>query len=100
MNTDSSPTQGNSTNEVDTISIFAGMQPAFKHAVTGELHLAQLADGSIANEYSFAALPDDWVAQRDTNGIAIAIHAEVIPGYWIDNQFYSFSQLSEIPLAA
>ncbi len=89
-----------SSNEIDSTSIFAGMQPAFQHAVTGESHLAQLADGSIANEYSFAALPEEWVAQRDVNGIAIALHADVIPGYWIDNRFYSFSQLSEIPLAA
>lgn len=100
MKKDKAPTQVKSNNEFDSTSIFAGMQPAFQHEVTGELHLAQLADGSIANEYSFAALPEDWVAQRDANGTAIALHPNVIPGYWIDNRFYSFSQLSEIPLAA
>lgn len=85
---------------VDSNSIFAGMQPAFQHAVTGEAHLAQLADGSVANEYSFASLPDYWVAKRDSTGLAIELCSEVIPGYWFNGRFFSFAQLSKMPLAA
>jgi len=78
--------------------LLAGMQPAFQHAVTGESHLAQIEIGVPSPVYSFAGLPDDWIVERDKSGSAIALHPDVIAGYWRDAKFIALSQLSCMPL--
>ncbi len=78
----------------------AGMQPAFCNKRTGEAHLSQTEDGFPALEYGFSGLPDDWVVERDTDGKAIALHPDVIAGYWRDARFVALSQLSQMPLDA
>ena len=78
--------------------IFAGMQPAFRHAVTGEAHLAQSTPGTPSNAYEFTGLPDSWIAERDTQGNAIALHPDVVPGYWRHAQFLDLMRLTTLPL--
>lgn len=80
------------------VSILAGMQPAFQHAVTGESHLAQIEEGIPSEQYGFAGLPEDWIVERDSNGNAIALHPDVIAGYWRNSRFFALSQLSSMPL--
>ena len=82
----------------DSSSLLAGMQPAFRHVHTGESHLAQLEEGIPAPVYGFAGLPDDWIVERDNAGNAVALHPDVIAGYWRDARFYALSQLSNMPL--
>ncbi len=79
-------------------AIMAGMQPAFQHARTGESHLAQLEEGIPAQMYGFAGLPEEWIVERDTDGNAIALHPDVIAGYWRNARFFALSQLTNMPL--
>lgn len=83
--------------EICTSAVMAGMQPAFRHIRTGESHLAQLEPGVPSPVYGFAGLPDEWVAERDSHGNAIALHPDIIAGYWRDAQFIEFSQLACMP---
>jgi len=76
----------------------AGMQPAFQHALTGESHLAQIEKGVPSPFYGFAGLPDHWIVERDKSGNAIALHPDVIAGYWRDAKFIALSQLMCMPL--
>ncbi len=79
-------------------ALLAGMQPAFQHARTGESHLAQIEEGVPASVYGFAGLPEEWVVERDIKGNAVALHSDVIAGYWRDARFFALSQLSQMPL--
>ncbi|MFK8077128.1 MAG: hypothetical protein AB8B84_11115 [Granulosicoccus sp.] len=90
----------NSTANSDTASndLFAGMQPAFKHEITGEAHLAQSSPGIPSSAYAFIGLPDEWIAERDDCGQAIALHPEILPGYWRDAQFIGLRELPSLPL--
>ena len=85
---------------VRVLDALSGMQPAFKHARTGESHLAQIIEGIPAPEYGFAGLPEEWVVERDNNGDAVALHPDVIAGYWRDARFITLSQLNCMPLDA
>lgn len=78
--------------------IFAGMQPAFRHAVTGEAHLAQSKPGIPSTAYAFVGLPDAWVAEWDDEGNPVALHSDVVPGYWRDAQFIGLTDLPSLPL--
>lgn len=77
---------------------FAGLQPAFQNVRTGESHLAQCEPGIPASQYGFAGLPDEWVVERDKDGSPIALHPDVVPGYWRDARFIELSQLGTLPL--
>ena len=79
-------------------AVLAGMQPAFMHKVTGESHLAQNDQGLPAHVYSFNGLPDDWIVERDSLGCPLALHPDIVPGYWRDAQFIDLAQLSQMPL--
>ncbi len=83
---------------VDPTAVLAGMQPAFQHARTGESHLAQLEAGVPAQVYGFAGLPEDWVVERDIDGNAVALHPDVVAGYWRNARFFALSQLANMPL--
>jgi len=74
------------------------MQPAFQHAITGELHLAQLEKGIVSANYTFVGLPDSWIVDRDDSGRPTALHADVIAGYWRLGRFIALSQLGCLPL--
>ena len=78
--------------------LLAGMQPAFQHTRTGESHLAQVEKGIPALVYGFAGLPEEWIVERDKAGNAIALHPDVIAGYWRDARFIALSQLGCMPL--
>ena len=84
--------------QIQPSSLLAGMQPAFQHALTGESHLAQLEAGTPASVYGFAGLPDEWIVERDNAGNAVALHPDVIAGYWRNASFFALSQLSNMPL--
>ena len=90
----------NTVRLVKVSDVLSGMQPAFKHARTGESHLAQLVKGIPAPVYGFAGLPDDWIVERDNYGNAVALHPDVIAGYWRDARFIALSQLNCMPLDA
>ena len=87
-----------SDNQAQSGSLLAGMQPAFQHMLTGESHLAQLEAGVPAPVYGFAGLPDEWIVERDIAGNPVALHPDVIAGYWRDARFFALSQLSNMPL--
>jgi hypothetical protein len=78
--------------------LFAGMQPAFRHTITGEAHLAQSKPGVPSSTYEFTALPDSWISERDTHGNAIALHPDVVPGYWRHAEFIDLMRLTAFPL--
>ncbi|MFK7890275.1 MAG: hypothetical protein AB8B63_05625 [Granulosicoccus sp.] len=78
--------------------IFRGLQPAFRHARTGESHLSQLVEGVPAEVYGFAGLPDEWIVERDKYGNPTALHHEVIAGYWRDARFIALEEVTILPL--
>lgn len=78
--------------------MFAGMQPAFRHTKTGEAHLAQSKPGVPSSTYEFTGLPDSWVSERDTQGNAIALHPDVVPGYWRHAEFIDLMRFTAFPL--
>lgn len=78
--------------------MFAGMQPAFRHTRTGEAHLAQSKPGVPSSTYEFTGLPDSWISERDTQGNAIALHPDVVPGYWRHAEFIDLMRLKAFPL--
>ncbi|MFK8079280.1 MAG: hypothetical protein AB8B97_03265 [Granulosicoccus sp.] len=84
--------------QVLSSGLLAGMQPAFKHALTGEAHLAQIVKGIPSTVYGFEGLPDEWIVERDSSGNAIALHPDVMPGYWRDARFIALNQLTCMPL--
>lgn len=86
------------SSNIPLTDILAGMQPAFRNRRTGESHLAQIDAGIPAPVYGFAGLPDEWVVERDIVGNAIALHPDVIAGYWRYAEFFSLEQLSAMPL--
>ena len=69
-----------------TPAVLSGMQPAFRHQRPGE--------------YGFAGLPDEWIVERDTQGNPIALHPDVVAGYWRDARFIALGQLAQMPLDA
>lgn len=83
-----------------TAAILSGMQPAFRHQRTGESHLSQSEPGIPALEYAFTGLPDEWIVERDSEGEPLALHPDVIAGYWHDARFIALGQLLEMPLNA
>ncbi len=83
-----------------TPAILSGMQPAFRHQRTGESHLSQSEPGVPALEYGFSGLPDEWIVERDCNGEPVALHPDVIAGYWRDARFIELGQLTHMPLDA
>lgn len=78
--------------------VFSGMQPAFRHTKTGEAHLAQSKPGVPSSAYEFTGLPDSWISERDSHGNAIALHPDVVPGYWRHAQFIDLMRLTALPL--
>jgi hypothetical protein len=80
--------------------LFAGLQPAFRHQRTGESHLAQSEPGIPASVYGFTGLPDHWIVERDEQGQPVALHPDVVAGYWRDARFIALSQLPRLPLDA
>ena len=78
--------------------VLVGMQPAFKHIRTGESHLAQSECGRLSDVYEFSGLPEDWIVERDCEGKPIALHPDIVPGYWRDARFIAISQLNSVPL--
>lgn len=78
--------------------LLTGMQPAFQHARTGESHLAQVVKGVPAEIYGFEGLPEDWIVERDVSGNPVALHPDVVAGYWRAAQFIALSQLKYMPL--
>lgn len=79
-------------------AVLVGMQPAFMHKLTGESHLAQNERGHPVHVYSFNGLPDEWIVERDSAGYPLALHPDIVPGYWRDAQFIDLVQLSNMPL--
>lgn len=73
--------------------LVAGLVPAFQHARTGETHLARSRDGSVAPLHTFIGLPDEWIAERDVDGYALALHPDVLAGYWHCARFVSVDEL-------
>lgn len=83
-----------------TPAILSGMQPAFRNQRTGESHLSQSIPGIPALEYGFAGLPDEWVVERDSEGNPVALHPDVVAGYWRAARFIALGQLAHMPLDA
>lgn len=79
-------------------ALLSGFQPAFRHRLSGESHLAQIEPGIPATTYAFAGLPNEWIVERDEHGIALALHPDVVPGYWHDARFIAFDELIALPL--
>jgi hypothetical protein len=73
--------------------LVAGLVPAFQDTRNGEVHLARNGNGELALLHTFTLLPDAWVAERDDEGGAIALHPHVIAGYWQCAQFVSVDEL-------
>ena len=79
-------------------AVLAGLQPAFMHRGTGESHLALDEYGVPTYFYSFNGLPDEWIVEWDSKGCPVALHPDVIPGYWRDARFIDLEKLSRMPL--
>lgn len=82
------------------MALMAGLQPAFRHNYTGESHLAVNEYGQANSAYSFTGLPEEWVVERDATGHALALHPDVIPGYWRDARFITIEELTHLPFDA
>jgi len=99
MNTSPTPHQGYPVAApVILHDMLAGMQPAFRHMRTGEAHLAQSESGVPSPVYCFTGLPEEWIVERDNQGNPIALHPDVIAGYWRDARFIAITQLRTLPL--
>lgn len=92
------------THSPDSTSVrpdfLTGMQPAFCNQRTGEAHLSQTEDGLPAQEYRFVGLPEEWVVERDDEGMPTALHPDIVAGYWRDARFVALTQLNQMPLDA
>ena len=89
---------GSTSHSVSFQDILTGMQPAFCNIRTGEAHLAQSEPGIPSSVYCFVGLPEDWIVERDYEGNPVALHPDVIAGYWRDAQFITLSQLKTLRL--
>ncbi|ASJ71793.1 hypothetical protein [Granulosicoccus antarcticus] len=83
-----------------TPAILSGMQPAYRHRRTGESHLSQSTPGVPDSVYAFIGLPDEWIVERDSDGEPLALHPDIIAGYWRDAKFIALGQLTQMPLDA
>lgn len=70
-----------------------GFMPAFRDVVTGETHLSTNADGSLAPIHLLDGIPDEWVVERNAQGLAVALRETIIPGYVRSGRFFTHGQL-------
>jgi hypothetical protein len=90
----------NHTADSACLNLWSGFQPAFSHRQTGETHLSQTAQGQLEDTHSFAGLPDYWIVEWDGNGEAIALHPDIVAGYWRNCQFISLCNPEDLPTDA
>ncbi|PQJ95635.1 hypothetical protein [Chromatium okenii] len=74
-------------------ALILGFMPAFRHRDSGEVRLCRGADGQLANQHLFDALPAYWIAERDEDGCSIALVAAVEAGYWRSDGFWRLIDL-------
>ena len=79
------------------LELWSGFQPAFINIATGETHLSVDPDGQLSNNHSFYGLPDNWVTDRDTSGMPLALHTDIIAGYWRNSVFFDLRSMHNIP---
>jgi hypothetical protein len=69
-----------------------GFIPAFLDRATGRAELSRFPDGSPAPVHTIAALPDEWVLERDHEGHAVVIKDSVVAGFLNNGKFYTREQ--------
>ena len=84
------------TGGVSEMNRCQGFVPAFCDYETGRTELSRFADGSPAPIHLIAALPDDWVVERDHTGRAAAVKGTVIAGFLLDGKFYTREQAARV----
>lgn len=91
------PTFSNSCEEADP---WSGLTPAYRDTFSGEVHLAMTDAGAVANMHTFDHLPETWIAQRDDQGRALALHPQIVAGFWRASRFIEIGQVLARPLDA
>jgi len=74
-------------------ALILGFLPAFRNRDSGEVRLCRGADGRLAHQHQFDALPASWIAERDEDGCSIALVAAVEAGYWRGDGFWRLIDL-------
>ena len=97
MNTETKTMRVSSNNWLE---LWSGFQPAFINVTTGETHLSVDSNGELSIDHSFHGLPDDWVIDRDSSGEPLALHTDIVAGYWRNSEFYDLRSLHRIPIDA
>ncbi|MBK1693166.1 hypothetical protein CKO09_00200 [Chromatium weissei] len=74
-------------------ALILGFMPAFRNRDSGEVRLCRSADGRLAHQHLFDALPAYWIAERDEDGCSTALVAAVEAGYWRGDEFWRLIDL-------
>lgn len=82
------------------LELWSGFQPAFINISTGETHLSVDSSGQLSTNHSFYGLPDNWVTDRDTSGVPLALHTDIVAGYWRNSEFFDLRSMHNIPIDA
>lgn len=73
-----------------------GFLPAFKNIKDQQIHLSTDSFGKISVMHLLDGLPDCWVLEKDAQGKALTLRAEIIAGFMRNNEFYTLSEIIHV----
>lgn len=74
----------------------AGFVPAYLNTSSGVAVSSCFANGEPAPIHMLEGLPQEWVAERDSQGFALRAIAEVVAGFLRDGRFYSREEAADL----
>lgn len=84
------------TGGVSLNNLSLGFLSAFFDTATGYVYLSRFADGRLAQVHVLEGLPDELIAQRDSEGRVTAIKPTVIAGFLHAGNFYTREQAAQL----
>lgn len=71
-------------------------RPAFRDAETGRVESSRFEDGRLAPVHMICGLPEEWVIERDVDGHAVAIKAQIESGFVREGVFYTREEAASL----
>ena len=77
-----------------------GFLPAYQDPLTGETHLSVYEDGRVAVVHLLDGVPAHWVEERDERNRPIALKDGIVAGFVRNGEFFTHTDLREMPCDA
>lgn len=70
-----------------------GFMPAFKNLTDQQIHLSIDHFGELSVMHLFDGLPEHWIHEKDSQGKALTLKAEIIAGFMRNSEFYTLGEI-------